>query len=236
MRKAALSLCLLGWLAAGAASSETARAAEPPPAWLVFGGLSAGGDYAAKYAGAIVAPSGDLWQPGPRLRPAFGAGFYRAGARRARRTVPFASGMLLAGYQLAVGDASLGLYGGPEAVYLARPDPPHFRAGWHFGARLLAEAGLQIDERTTIDGHVAYSTPLRRMEAGARLLSRIAVGPWRLGPAAAYFHKPDGGDLRLGLALVRRQAHSGFSASAGLARGQESRIGPYLLIGFDRSF
>jgi hypothetical protein len=233
MRKAALSLCLLGWLAAGAASTH---AGEPPPAWLVFGGLSAGGDYAAKYAGAIVAPSDDLWQPGLRLRPAAAIGFYRAGGRQDRRTVPFASGMLLAGYQLAVGNASLAFYGGPEAVQLARADPPHLRAGWHLGARLLAEAGLQIDEWTKIDGHVAYGTPLRRLEAGARMLSRIAAGPWRLGPAAAYFHKPDGRDLRLGLAMVRREARSGLSATAGLSRNRDGRVGPYLLIGFDGSF
>ena len=235
MRGAAFSLRLLGALVAGTAAGAPALADEPPPAWLVFGGLSAGADYAATYAGAIAAPSRDLWAPGLRLRPAFTAGFYRAGGKGARRTVPFASSAFMAGYQLAAGDVSLALYGGAEAVHFARADPPHYSAGWHLGAKVLAEASLPVGDRGTLGGHVGYGTALGRLEVGGKLLSRLA-GPWQLGPAAAYFDKPDGSDLRLGLALARRGERSGLSASAGLSLDQDKGASPYLTIGFDQSF
>lgn len=236
MRGTAFSLRLLGALAAaGAVKGALAHADEPPPAWLVFGGLSAGTDYVATYAGAIAAPSRDLWAPGLRLRPAFTAGFYRAGAKGASRTIPFASSALMAGYQLATGDVSVALYGGAETVHFARADPPHYSAGCHVGAKVLAEASVPIGDRGTLDGHVAYSTALGRLELGGKLLSRLA-GPWRMGPTAAYFDKPDGSDLRLGLALARRGARSGLSASAGLSLDQDESVGAYLTLGFDQSF
>jgi hypothetical protein len=238
MTRSAILLRLFGGLAAaaGAGVGDAAAAGERPPTWLVFGGLSAGADYAASYKGAIVAPSGDLWRRGVRLRPAFTAGFYGIGSEEARRTVGFASSALLAGYQIAAGDVTLAVYGGAEAVYFARSDPPHFRAGWHLGAKAIVEAGVALDERTRLDGHVAYSTPLRRLETGAKMLRRIGGGPWQIGPAAAYFHKPDGRDLRLGLALARRTARSGLSVSAGISLDRDSSAGSYLTIGFDQSF
>jgi hypothetical protein len=228
-----LAACLL--CAGSAAAEERGPAPEPPPAWLVFGGASAGSDHAAIHGGIIVAPSRGLWEPGLRLRAASAAGFYRTGAEQTRRTIPFASNALLAGYQLTAGAASLAFHAGPEAAYFARSDPPHHRAGWHIGVRALAEAHLDLDARTSADGHVAYGSALGRLEAGARVLTRLA-GPWRAGPQAAYFDKSDGRDLRLGLALARRLPRSGLSAGAGLSFSDGKDAAPYLTIGFDQSF
>ncbi|HEX2257805.1 MAG TPA: cellulose biosynthesis protein BcsS [Afifellaceae bacterium] len=234
MRGAAISLCLLGLLA-GAGESAAGEPGSPPPAWLVFGGVSAGADYAASYTGAIFAPGGDLWQPGLRLRPAVTAGFYGTGPEDGRRTVGYASTALLAGWQVATGDRALAVHGGAEAVYFAGSDPPHFAAGWHLGVKVLAEASLQLSERTSLEGHVGYGSAWRRFEASAKLLTRVA-GPWRAGPAASFFDKPDGRDLRLGVAIMRRQPRSGLSISAGLSLEQDKSATPYLGIGLDHSF
>lgn len=218
-----------------AAAGERDVAHLPPPAWLVFGGVSAGTDYASTYGGAILSPAGSLWEPGLRLRSASAAGFYRTGAPGARRTIPFASSALLAGYQIAAGDHSLSIYAGPETVFLPRSDPPHHRAGWHVGGKALAELHLEIDEHISADGHIAYGSALRRLEAGAKVLSRVA-GPWRIGPQAGFFDKADGRDIRVGMALSRRGARSGLGASAGLSFSDGKDAAPFLTIGFDQSF
>jgi outer membrane immunogenic protein len=123
------------------------------------------------WAGAFIAPSGDLDTSGPRVLILAEGGTYKYAADTGTITGVNSGGSLLAGRGFEGDNYSINVLAGISAAnhMLSAIDPTNSVQGTAFGAKLRADAWVNPTPRSMVYGEMEYSTAFRSYLAKIKL-------------------------------------------------------------------
>lgn len=172
-------------LASTAALLSVARAEEPAKKpWLeTWVGVDASSKVWLVYSGITVAPFGDVWSDGWRLRAAGGYGQYDVTYGRTRYAARTTMTELVAGYQMRFGNLTAKLFAGLAHVGLdaAAKDGSRRFSEPEYGFKSALELWLDIGDHAfaSLDaaGTTAHASFSARLRYGYRVTPPLALGP-----------------------------------------------------------
>lgn len=214
-----------------------------PRSWLLYGG-------------ATIAPFGDLWSNGPRLRASAGYGVYRYTGRRLDPATLLSqrydfTGQIsffdaLLGYLVRVGPLTAKAFVGAAMIdHTIVPEDYLASLGGKFGAKAVVELWHDIGERAWASLDMSFTTAHRtyaaRARAGYRVLTPLTLGLEAGINGSAGYDKdeilrplldPQLLDLRFGGFARFDWCGGEASLSGGLSTDLMARGEPYGTVGF----
>ena len=178
-------LGVLALLPVVAFAPETACADEPAykPWRETWAGADASSNVWLAYSGATVAPFGDVWSDGWRLRAVGGYGQYEVTYGKTRYAARTTSTDLVIGYQKRFGDLTAKLFAGASYVGLdavakngsKRVSEPEI--GFKSALELWLDIGDHAFASLDLAGTTAHASFSARVRYGYRISPPLALGP-----------------------------------------------------------
>lgn len=184
----AVLLCSLASLfASGVAGAVAGTEVVEAPRFLPSTEMWVGGDISSHvwlaYSGVTVAPFGDLWSDGWRLRMSGSHSRYVQSDKRTDYAVQSSGAQLMAGYQVKIGDLTSKVLAGAsfDQFSAIAKDSTSVLARWKVGAAVAIEEWLDIGDSAWASLDIGGVTNQQRFSVRGRFGLRIdpaySVGP-----------------------------------------------------------